>query len=169
MKTPTREELDAIPVSDEEEREYLHKRAQIRLALYLADIPSTLEWALVMVDAATQVLVIQGMPRGFYLELATSQFAHSASKPRRPRPPSAAALAGLRSTDVKRVQQLFDALRAHKLDVAGDSAVAPHLIGLAADVLADNAVTPQMFCQLCAYAYELAEKRVTAMGKAHQA
>jgi hypothetical protein len=112
------------------------------------------------------VLVLQGMSRDFYLMLTGDLFAMSIEM--LTRPPTPPKSLPERSTDVGRVQRLFSALRAAGIE-PGNADTPAHLIGIAGDVFARNAVTPSMWGELCGYAYHLAEKRLASMGRKHQA
>jgi len=166
MRTPTRDELEQTPISPEEERAHIRYRQHVQHALDKARIPSNLEWSLVLIDAATQILVLQGMPRDFYLMLVDEGFVFSLALLERP--PTAPKKLPTRSTSAGHVTRVFNALKACRIDPSYPDA-APHLLGIAGDVFARNAFTESLFHDLCNHAYELAEARVSAMAKRNQA
>jgi len=167
---PTREELDAIPVSDNDVKEYLAGLARIEKALQKARIPASLEWAFVIMNAAAQALVILGISRELFEMFADASFGGALGRLSKPGklPSEMPDLGKLEANLAARVSRLFGALNAARIDLA-DPDTCPLLLGVAAAEFARNALPLEMFVTGCDAAYTDAETRITAMGKKSQA
>jgi hypothetical protein len=150
--------MNRIPISEAERRDYTDKLARMQIALDDAGIPGTFEWACVMLSAAAQVLVILGMERDFFLQLARDA---SCDLPVEPGPPDIGPLAGLRKDMKVKVMRLLLAIRDAEIDDGTEQAFV--MISVAALQFAACGVTSDVFVQACTGAYSDAEKRVAAL------
>lgn len=139
MKRPyNKAEVDKIDVTPDEEREFAEGVRRVGKALTKARIPSTLEWATVLLSTAARTLHVTGMPREMFRDMVEASYEHSVQtvpKKHQPLPP-VPTLAQLGPMRRRLVNALLDA----KIDL--QIADTPcWMVALAGDVCAEYGAT----------------------------
>lgn len=175
MKMPTREELDAVEVTDDDIREWLGNVARLEHALERARIPLTLDWALLMMRFAAQIAATQGMPEPFFMEICRLLFDVSCNEDaaailrlaasRRPAPVSPEVLL---QTWRARVNRLLRACEAGGFRAAGPEMLHAQL-ALAARITASYGLPAQHWASGVTNAWHAAERAIVNASKATEA